>query len=142
MELSFSELRTKEVINTVDGRRLGKVCDIVFCYPENRVIGIVVPGCKGFALWKNEQFIDMKNIIKIGDDVILVNFNMPPKPSGRKPGRGCSGGGCNPPSCPPSDPPGHGGGPGGPGGGHGGPCAPSDYSARPYSDRRSYEEYE
>ena len=34
MELSFSELRTKEVVNTNDGRRLGKVCDIVFCYPS------------------------------------------------------------------------------------------------------------
>ena len=38
METSFSELRTKEVINTADGRRLGKVCDLVFCYPENRIL--------------------------------------------------------------------------------------------------------
>ena len=92
METSFSELRTKEVINTADGRRLGKVCDLVFCYPENRVLGIVVPGGRGFGFWKSEQFIDMKNIIKIGDDVILVNFNMPPKPCGHKHGRGCGGG--------------------------------------------------
>lgn len=133
MEMSFSELRTKEVINLTDGRRLGKVCDIVFCYPENRVIGIVVPGCKGFSVWKNEQFIDMKNIVKIGDDVVLVNFNMPPKPSGRKSGRGC-----NPPSCPPGPPePPH--------GGPGTPCCPpaNNYSAQPqYPNRRSYEEYE
>ena len=87
MELSFSELRTKEVVNTNDGRRLGKVCDIVFCYPENRVIGIVVPGCKGFAFWKSEQFIDMKNI---------VNCNPPPPPPGG-PGMGGPG-----PSYPPS----------------------------------------
>lgn len=92
MEMSFSELRTKEVVNTADGRRLGKVCDLVFCYPENRLIGIVAPGGKGFGFWKNEQFIDMKNIIKIGDDVVLVNFNMPPKPCGRKPIRGGGGG--------------------------------------------------
>ena len=97
MEMSFSELRTKEVVNTADGRRLGKVCDLVFCYPENRLIGIVAPGGKGFGFWKNEQFIDMKNIIKIGDDVVLVNFNMPPKPCGRKPIRG--GGGGTPPPC-------------------------------------------
>ena len=49
MEMSFSELRTKEVVNTADGRRLGKVCDLVFCYPENRLIGIVAPGGKGFG---------------------------------------------------------------------------------------------
>ena len=34
MELSFSELRTKEVVNTNDGRRLGKVCDIVSVIPK------------------------------------------------------------------------------------------------------------
>ena len=100
METSFSELRTKEVINTADGRRLGKVCDLVFCYPENRVLGIVVPGGRGFGFWKSEQFIDMKNIIKIGDDVILVNFNMPPKPCGHKHGRGCGGGNTPPPPPP------------------------------------------
>ncbi|MBS5022102.1 MAG: YlmC/YmxH family sporulation protein [Firmicutes bacterium] len=136
MELSFSELRTKEVVNTNDGRRLGKVCDIVFCYPENRVIGIVVPGCKGFAFWKSEQFIDMKNIVKIGDDVVLVNFNMPPKPCGRKPGHGgCGGNNCNPPPPPP----------GGPGMGGPGPSYPPSggYPSQPqYPGRRSYEEYE
>ena len=72
MELSFSYLRTKEVVNVVDGKRLGRVCDIVFCYPENRVVGIVAPGGR-FSLRKNEVFIEMKNIIKIGDDVVLVN---------------------------------------------------------------------
>ncbi len=129
MEMSYSELRTKEVVNTADGRRLGKVCDLVFCYPENRILGIVVPGSKGFSFWKSEQFIEMKNIVKIGDDVILVNFNMPPKPSGRKPGRGCG-----PTSCPPPPPP-----PGGPG-----PSYPpqSEYPQPPYPGRRSYEEYE
>ena len=132
METSFSELRTKEVINTADGRRLGKVCDLVFCYPENRVLGIVVPGGRGFGFWKSEQFIDMTNIIKIGDDVILVNFNMPPKPCGHKHGRGC-GGGNTPPPPPPLYPSGGGNPPYPPQGG-----APS----QGYPGRRSYEEYE
>ena len=49
MELSFSELRTKEVVNTQDGRKLGKVCDVVLCYPENRWLGIVAPNGHGFG---------------------------------------------------------------------------------------------
>lgn len=81
MELSYSYLRTKEVVNVVDGRKLGKVTDIVFCYPENRVIGIVAPGGKGFFLRRNEQFIEMKNIVRIGDDVVLVNIGILPKQS-------------------------------------------------------------
>ena len=73
MEMSFSELRAKEVINTADGRKLGKICDMVFCYPENRILGFVVPGSRAFGLKREEYFIDLKNIVKIGEDVILVN---------------------------------------------------------------------
>lgn len=88
MELSFSELRAKEVINTQDGRKLGKVCDLALCYPENRWVGIVVPGKRGFAFKKTELFIEMRNIVKIGEDVILVNVGMPKPPKGCDCGRG------------------------------------------------------
>ena len=84
MELSFSELRTKEVVNTLDGRKLGRVCDIALCYPENKWLGIIVPGNRGFGFKKNELFIDLKNIVKIGEDVILVNVGLPRKPCGKR----------------------------------------------------------
>ena len=80
MELSYTYLRTKEVVNVVDGRKLGRVSDVVFCYPENRVTGIVAPGGKSFSFRKSEHFIEMKNIVKIGDDVVLVNIGCVPKP--------------------------------------------------------------
>ena len=92
MELTFSELRAKEVINTQDGRKLGRVCDISLCYPENKWIGIVVPGGKGFGK-KNNLFIELKNIVKIGEDVILVNVGMPRKSVDK-----CKGSTCAPPS--------------------------------------------
>ena len=76
MELSFLELKKKEVINTADGKKLGRVCDIIFCYPEARVLGFVVPGSKAFGFKKEEYFIDLKNIVKIGTDVILVNVGI------------------------------------------------------------------
>lgn len=84
MELSFSELRTKEVINTQDGRKLGKVCDVVLCYPENRWLGIVAPGGRAFGFKKSNVFIDLKSIVKIGEDVVLVNIGMPKKSGGKK----------------------------------------------------------
>jgi YlmC/YmxH family sporulation protein len=84
MELSFSDLRTKEVINTLDGRRLGKVCDVVLCYPENRWLGIVVPGGRGFGKKKSELFIELRSITKVGEDVILVNVGFPRRPSGKR----------------------------------------------------------
>ena len=87
MELSFSELRAKEVVNTQDGRKLGKVCDLVLCYPENRWLGIIVPGNRGFGR-KNELFIELKNIVKIGEDVVLVNVGFPHKQNCGKRGHG------------------------------------------------------
>ena len=44
MEISYTYLRSKEVVNLTDGKRLGRVCDVVFRYPENVFLGIVVPG--------------------------------------------------------------------------------------------------
>ncbi len=87
MEVSFSELRAKEVINTQDGRKLGRVCDLALCYPENRWLGIVVPGNRGFGK-KNELFIELKNVVKIGEDVILVNVGFSQKQRCGKHGHG------------------------------------------------------
>ena len=82
MEFNFSDLRAKEVINTQDGRKLGRVCDIALCYPENRWIGIIVPGGR-WSFKKSELFIELRNIVKIGEDVILVNVGMPKKENGK-----------------------------------------------------------
>lgn len=91
MEMSFSELRAKEVINTADGRKLGKICDMVFCYPENKILGFIVPGNRGFGSKKTDFFIDLKNIVKIGSDVVLVNIGCPRETSGRpRPQNPCS----------------------------------------------------
>lgn len=72
MEISYTYLRSKEVVNLTDGKRLGRVCDVVFRYPENVFLGIVVPGNKGFSFKKGDVFIDVKCISCIGEDVILV----------------------------------------------------------------------
>ena len=99
METSFAELHKKEAVNLTDGKRLGRVCDVVFTYPEGRVQGIVVPGGKGFRWGRAELFIDLKCVKKIGIDVILVDIKAAPKPEKR--GRW----GGTPPretSCPPT----------------------------------------
>lgn len=72
MEISYTYLRSKEVVNLTDGKRLGRVCDVVFRYPENVFLGIVVPGNKSFSFKKGDVFIDVKCISCIGEDVILV----------------------------------------------------------------------
>lgn len=96
MEVIFSELRQKEVINVADGKHLGKVCDLKFTFPEGNVLGVSVTGCKGFKFTKQEIFISLKCITKIGEDAVLVNISENPPPP--KPPMAQN---CPPPFCPP-----------------------------------------
>lgn len=81
-ELTFCELREKEIVNVNDGKRFGKIIDLALSC-NGRVLGIMAPGDK--SLFKSfgsrdALFIPWQNINKIGDDVILVNL-----PSGNFP---------------------------------------------------------
>lgn len=75
-DITFCEMREKEVINVIDGRKLGRILDLVFtCHGE--IIGIVVPGEKRFFknIASNDSlFIPWKCIKKIGEDTILVEM--------------------------------------------------------------------
>ena len=77
-ELTFCELREKEIVNLSDGKRLGRIVDLALSC-NGRVLGLVAPGDKGGLkrfTGKDAIFIPWQNITKIGDDVILVNLNI------------------------------------------------------------------
>jgi len=76
VETSFLELRCKDVINVTDGKKLGRIIDIVFDLPTGCVRGFVVPISNGFNLFKSSQqvFIPYNRICKIGEDIILVEL--------------------------------------------------------------------
>ena len=75
--ISFCELRRKEVINLRDGARLGAVCDLEVDLCSGTVCSVVVPGApKMWGLLKKDEelVIPFCKINKIGDDVILVDI--------------------------------------------------------------------
>ena len=81
--MTLSELREKQVINTRDGRSLGRVMDIELCLCDGGITAIVVPGgLRPFSLGhliRGEQsgiVIPWEMICKIGDDVILVDVEI------------------------------------------------------------------
>lgn len=77
MELTFCELRAKEVVNMCDGKRLGNIIDLVYDSTCARVLGIVVPAEKTlFSFLKSNSviFIPYNRIRKIGKDIILVEL--------------------------------------------------------------------
>ena len=75
-EITFCELRQKDVINVADGRSLGCIIDLVLDYHTGLVCGLIVPGeHRFFNFFKCDQiFVPWQNICKIGEDVILVEL--------------------------------------------------------------------
>lgn len=117
MEINFSQLKQKDVISLADGKCLGKVCDVALCFPENRVKGIMVTGGKTFRFLRQEQFLPVSAIVRIGEDAVLVNYD-PKEAGGQK---------CPPPQAqfPPPPPP-----------------QPPFPPPQPPQPRRNFDEYE
>lgn len=75
MDITFSSIRSKEVINLYDGKRLGHIFDVYIDKDTGSVLGYVVPGLKKVFKKSDDIFIPLANIKKIGDDVILVKLS-------------------------------------------------------------------
>ena len=72
---SISDLRMKEVVNIIDGKRMGAIVDLEIDVESGRLTAIVVPGAgKLLGLFgrNNDIIIPWEKINKIGIDVILV----------------------------------------------------------------------
>ena len=69
------DFREKEVVNICDGKKLGCVAEIEFNVCDGRLTAIIVPVEGGFlGLGSKERIvIPWEKIVRIGEDVILVN---------------------------------------------------------------------
>lgn len=79
MRCRVVELRSKEVINSKNGCRIGFVDDVEVDTKTARVCAIVVfgrPKFFGFFGKCNDFIIPWENIELIGEDTILVNFSV------------------------------------------------------------------
>ena len=74
MEITFEDIKNKEIINIFDGRKLGHASDLTFDKQTSRVLGISVPGEKRIFRKAEQIFIPIENIKKIGEDVCLVKI--------------------------------------------------------------------
>lgn len=73
----ITDLRHKEVINIVDGKRLGFAKDVEFSLETGRILSLILPG-----RWSilhlfgriEEMVIPWRDVRKVGDDIILVDL--------------------------------------------------------------------
>ena len=76
VHLNLSDLQEKEVIDISSGKRIGAIIDIIISVTGN-VTKLVLEDRRAprklFSNNKEDIYLDWKQIIKIGDDIILVD---------------------------------------------------------------------
>lgn len=74
----FSELKSKDVINIRDCKKLGKICDLEIDECKGCICKIMVPGSNkmlNFLRCEANISIPYNDIRQIGPDIILVDIN-------------------------------------------------------------------
>jgi YlmC/YmxH family sporulation protein len=75
--VKISEFQIKDVVNVSDGKRLGNIGDIEINLTTGKIEAVVISGngrVLGFFGKDEDIVIPWKNILKIGQDVILVRY--------------------------------------------------------------------
>jgi len=73
--IKISDLRNRDVINVLDGKKLGNIMDIDLDLENGRVLSLIMPGqARRFSLFSRREEINVpwNKIVRIGRDVILV----------------------------------------------------------------------
>ena len=74
--MKMSELQDKDVINTKDGKNVGRIIDLIVT-EEGQINYIIVEPKQlfRFNVYNKETSFTFKQIVKIGKDVILVELD-------------------------------------------------------------------
>lgn len=74
--MNLSDLQEKEVIDISTGKRIGSIVDIIISMTGN-ISKLILEDKKNsrklFSKNQEDIYLDWKQIIKIGDDIILVD---------------------------------------------------------------------
>ena len=75
IKLNLSDLQRKDIVNILDGKRLGRIVDAEI-NDSGTIIHFVIEPRRFFHLFhfKEDVLITFNQIKKIGEDVILVEF--------------------------------------------------------------------
>ena len=70
--MHLSELQLKEIINISNGKRIGMIVDVIVS-TDGKIEKLVLEEKRGRKFAKEEYEISWNQIIKIGDDIILID---------------------------------------------------------------------
>lgn len=75
--MKLTELMNKDIINDEDGIKLGKIIDIDLDSNEGSILSVIInKGIKLASIFSTKEQISIpwSKIIKIGNDVIIVDY--------------------------------------------------------------------
>ncbi|MGI6226207.1 MAG: YlmC/YmxH family sporulation protein [Peptococcales bacterium] len=75
MLAKVSDLQEREIVNVIDGKRLGPIKDIDIDVETGKITALILPGSHKFLSIFNRRddyIVPWEKIIRIGVDVILV----------------------------------------------------------------------
>jgi YlmC/YmxH family sporulation protein len=75
--VKISDFQVKDVVNISDGKKLGNIGDIEINMNTGKIEAVIIGGTgKVLGLFGRDEdiIIPWKNILKIGEDVILVRY--------------------------------------------------------------------
>ncbi len=70
--MRLSELQQKEIVNIKDGKRVGVIIDVIVG-DDGSIKNLVLEEKRGRRFTKEEYSVLWSQIVKIGDDIILVD---------------------------------------------------------------------
>ena len=76
ISLNLSDLQNKDIVNILDGKKIGNIIDARFNINTGVIEKLIVEPTKSlFSLKNSELEIKFSEIKKIGEDVILIEIN-------------------------------------------------------------------
>ncbi len=76
--ISISEFQIKDVVDVSSGKKLGTIGDIDINVTSGKIQAIIIGGTgkmMGFFGKEEEMIVPWRNIVKIGEDVILIRLS-------------------------------------------------------------------
>jgi len=74
--MNLSDLQNKDIINIFDGKKIGNIIDAKFNITSGVIEKLVLSPSKSLFSLKNSTIeINYSKIKKIGEDVILIEYN-------------------------------------------------------------------
>ena len=75
--MNMSDLQNKDIVNIIDGKKIGNIIDARFNVATGTIEKLIIEPSKSLFSIKNTSIeLEFNRIKKIGEDVILIEYSL------------------------------------------------------------------